>query len=332
LGDVLLSTPVVEAMRDKFPEAYIAFMVRPEWKDAVKNNPYLDEVILYDKYGAQKGFLSTVRFALGLKKKKFDTGIALHPTNRVHIMMFVAGIPVRIGYDRNLPFLLTERAPHRKQEGEKHEADYNFDMLNSAGIHITRSARKPYMVTDENEKRQVDSVLKDAGLGEKIIAVHAGASCPSKRWPPERFAEAADVLGERCGCEIALIGGSETEEFSKKVMSTMKRRAHDLTGMFLVGELAEFLSRCKMLISNDSGPVHVSVAVGTPAVVIFGRNIPGLSPRRWGPLGERDKVLHTDKGCEICLAHNCTREFRCLKAITPEDVIRAATEVIEERR
>jgi heptosyltransferase-2 len=328
LGDVVLSTPVIRHMRKLFPYAHIAFMVRPENRDVVANNPHLDEVIVYDKRMAQRSFWSTVKFGLMLRKKKFDTAIALHPTNRVHIMLFLAQIPQRIGYDRKMGFLLTKKIPHSKQEGGRHEVDYNFSLLERSGFDVGKADRRPYMITTDNDKHLVGSVQKDSGIGDNIIAVHPGASCPSKRWPPDRFAHTADVLSERYHCDIVLVGGDETSKYSKLVSSGMKHKAVDLTGMLLVGELAELLSRCRLFISNDSGPVHVAVAVGTPVIAIFGRKDPGLSPVRWGPLGDRDIVLHKDVGCETCLAHNCEIDFACLKAVTVDEVTMAAEKIL----
>ena len=332
MGDVVLSTPVIRHLRKLYPDAYIAFMVRPENRAVVANNPDLDEVIAYDKRGSHKSFSSSVRFALALKKKRFDTAIALHPTNRVHIMLFLAGIFERIGYDRKMGWLLTKKVPHSKQRGEKHEADYNFDLLEKAGFDTKGYDRRPYMVPSKADKALVDSMMKDLSVGGKLIAIHAGASCPSKRWAPERFAEVADALREKYGAGIVLVGGSETGKFSDEVAAAMKTKPIDMTGNFLLGELAEFLSRCILFISNDSGPVHVAVAVGTPCVVIFGRKDPGLSPERWGPVGEFNRVLHKDAGCDICLAHNCLKDFACLKAISPEEVISRSEELITARR
>ena len=329
LGDVVLSTPVIRHMRKLYPEAYIAFMVRPENKDVVLNNPHLDEVILYDKYGIHRSLVSTVQFAMRLKKKKFDTAIALHPTNRAHIMLMLAGIPVRIGYDRNLGALLTMRIGHTKQEGVKHEVDYNFDLIEKAGFNVAGAERKPYIMTSPDEKKLVDSVLRDRGIGGNIIAMHVGASCPSKRWPSERFARAAELMAAKYGCDLVLVGGDETSELSSEVASMVKARIFDLTGELLVGELAEFLSRCALFVSNDSGPVHIAVAMDTPVVAIFGRKDPGLSPKRWKPLGARDKVVHKAPGCDICLAHGCDKGFACLKAVSVEDVIFAADMILD---
>jgi len=325
----VLSTPVIRHLRKLYPDAYIAMMVRPENHDVVDNNPDLNEVILYDKYGFQKSFPGTVKFAFGLRKKRFDTAIALHPTNRVHIMLKLAGIPERIGYDKKTGWLLTKRIAHFKQEGGMHEADYNFDLLERAGFDVDGADRRPYMFTDDGDRRLVDTVMRDQAIGGDIIALHAGASCPSKRWPPERFAALADELNGK-GYSIVLVGGDETRSFSDRVTQMAKTRVADITGMLLVGELAEFLSRCRLFISNDSGPVHIASAVNTPVVAIFGRKDPGLSPGRWGPLGGRDVILHKDVGCEVCLAHDCDKGFECLKAITVEEVIEASEKVLDQ--
>jgi heptosyltransferase II len=330
LGDVVLSTPVIRHLRRLYPGAYIAFMLSPENRDVVANNPHLDEVIVYDKRGRHKGFFSSVKFALSLRKRRFDTAIALHPTNRTHIAFFLAGIPERIGYDRKMAYLLTSTYPDDKHTGSKHEVDYNFEILEKAGFSTEGADRRPYMVPSPQDKALVDSVIKDLSIGKKIIALHAGASCSSKRWAPERFAEVADFLSEKYASDIVLVGGSETEKFSETVISAMTTKAIDMTGNFLLGELAEFLSRCLLFISNDSGPVHVASAVGTPCVVIFGRKDPGLSPGRWGPMGESDRVLHKDVGCDRCLAHNCVRGFACLKAASAREVISLAEELLTE--
>ncbi|MBL7072351.1 MAG: glycosyltransferase family 9 protein [Candidatus Omnitrophica bacterium] len=328
LGDVVLSTPIIRFMRKMYPSAYIAFMVRPENRDVVENNPHLDEVIVYDKYGLEKSFWKTFLFALKLRKKKFDVGIALHPTNRTHIILFLVGIPSRIGYDRKMPRLLTRAIAHEKEKGEKHEIDYNFDLLTQAGFNTERADRRPYIVTSDDDKKLVRVIKKEFGIGENVIAFHIGASCPSKRWAPEKFAYVADKLAEKYRADIVLIGAEETGKFADEMIAKMKTRPISLIGALLIGELAEFLAGCRVFISNDSGPVHVAVAVKTSTIVIFGRSDPGLSPKRWAPAGEKDIVLHRDAGCGRCLAHNCEKDFACLKAVTAEEVLEGVERVL----
>ncbi|MBI4974600.1 MAG: glycosyltransferase family 9 protein, partial [Candidatus Omnitrophica bacterium] len=124
IGDVLLSTPVIKAVREAKPASHIAFMVQPYCREVVEGNPYLNEVIIYDKEEAEKGILGNLTFILNLHRHRFDLAIILHPTNRTHIITFLAGIPERVGYDKKMGWLLTKRIPHAKQFGLKHEIDY----------------------------------------------------------------------------------------------------------------------------------------------------------------------------------------------------------------
>ncbi|HOX09021.1 MAG TPA: lipopolysaccharide heptosyltransferase II [Candidatus Omnitrophota bacterium] len=324
IGDVLLSTPAIKAVRDAYPNAHIAVMVRPYVEDVVDGNPYLDEVILYDKDNKQKGIFSTMAFIAGLRRKRFDLAIVLHPTVRSNVIPFLAGIPERVGYDRKWGFLLTKRLKDTKHHGEKHEIDYSLDVLRPVGI--TPKDRALYMPVKPEYERVIERFMDLADIGSKdiIVAISPGASCPSKRWPAYRFGRVADELAGRRGVKAVIIGGPSDKKTVDEVKTGMLHSPIVLSEEHSLGEVAALLKRCKLLISNDSGPVHIAVAVGTPVISIFGRLDPGLSPQRWGPVGPRDIVIHKDIGCEECLAHNCKLGFKCLEAVTVEDVLSAA--------
>ncbi len=330
IGDVVLSTPAIKAVRDAYPEAYIAFMVRPYARDIVEGNPYLNEVIIYDKDGAHKSFIATLLFGLWLRKKKFDTALILHPTDRAHIVAFLAGIPNRIGLDRKTALLLTKRIKDKKFLGEKHELDYTLDILKTVGI--TAKEKKTYMPVKDSAENSIKIKLVREGYNgtEPLVAVHPGASCPSKRWPAERFAALVDRLKERYGLKMVIVAGPGDIKEVEVLKMRLKTEVLDLSGKTSVGELAALFKKCRLFISNDSGPVHIASAVGTPCVVVFGRKQPGLSPKRWGPTGEKDIFLHRDAGCKVCLAHNCENGFKCLKMVTVDDVFEAASELIEQ--
>lgn len=329
IGDVVLSTPAIKTVRDAYPDAYIAFMVRPYARDIVEGNPYLDEVIIYDKDAAHNSFFETFMFGLRLRKKRFDTVVILHPANRAHIIAFVAGIPNRIGFNRKMPFLLTKRIDDKKSLGEKHELDYTLDALKAIGLRgMDRSLFVP--VTD-SAQCAVDAKLKIAGYDgfRPLLAIHPGASCPSKKWPAARFASLADMLKKRYDFQIVLIAGPNDTREAAELKNNLKCRVIDLSGSTSVAELAALLKMCRLFISNDSGPVHIASAVGTPCVVIFGRKQPGLGPKRWGPAGKSDIVLHKDAGCAVCLAHDCKNGFKCLSAVTVEDAFNAVDNMIK---
>ena len=167
--------------------------------------------------------------------------------------------------------------------------------------------------------------LRESGLeGGPIVALHPGASCPSKRWPAERFAAVGDRLTENHGLQVVVLTGPGEAEYGEQVVTRMRQPAARALGRFGLGETACLLRKARLLVSNDSGPVHLACAVGTPVVSIFGRWGGGLSPTRWGPTGERSVALHRDIGCRPCLAHNCTIGFKCLEAIAVDEVVAAA--------
>ncbi|MFH1641253.1 MAG: lipopolysaccharide heptosyltransferase II [Candidatus Omnitrophota bacterium] len=329
IGDVLLSTPVIKALRDSYPDVFISMMVSPYTKDITEGNPYLDEVIIYDKKMRHRGWFSSFKFALALKKKKFDLAVILHPTNRVHIVTFFAGIPKRIGYDRKFSFLLTDRIKHDKQFGEKHELEYCLDLVRVLGIET--KDKNLFIPINPTSEKWVEELLGKEGVETKdiLLAIHSGASCPSKIWPNERFSEVADRLSDKYGFKVLLIAGPKDIAITEKVLKAMHSPAINLAGKVSVSQLASVLKRTRLLISNDSGPVHIASAVGTPVISIFGRNQKGLSPKRWGPVGPKDRVLHKEVGCIKCIAHDCTKGFACLKAITVSDVIDAADAILK---
>jgi heptosyltransferase-2 len=328
IGDVVLSTPVIRAIRDNFPNAYIAMMVSPCALDIVKDNPFLDEVIVYDKDNRHKNWFKSIGFAFGLKARRFDLAIVLHPANRAHITVFLAGIRRRIGFNRKCAILLTDRIKHKKQEAEKHELEYSLDLVRHLGIQP--GDKKPFMFIKPQAIQWADKVLAEAGIKETdmLLALHPAASCPSKIWPAQRFALLADELTKKYGLKVLILAGPKDTDLAKQVAQNTRQPVLNFAGKTSVQQLAALLKRSRLFISNDSGPVHIACAVGTAVISIFGRNQKGLSPKRWGPVGPHDKVLHKEVGCYECLAHNCIKGFACLKAITVDDVIEAADSIL----
>jgi heptosyltransferase-2 len=325
LGDVVLSTSVAQELRRQFPQAVIAMMVRPACREVVEGHPALDAVLLYDKEGAQRSVWDTIQFARRLRRQAFDAALILHPTTRSHWIPWLAGIPVRIGYDRKCSWLLTHRAPHRKQEGARHEAAYALELLQVLGLQ-TEQPPTPLVRVSPTAAARAERLLAAAAVApsDHLIAIHPSASCPSKRWLPERFAQVADRLIEQAQVKVLLVAGPDGASHARATEAAMRHRPINLAGKLSVGELAAVLQRCRLLVSNDSGPVHVAAAVGTPVVAIFGRNQPGLSSTRWGPLGAGHLVLQKDVGCVTCLAHRCDIGFLCLSELSVEEVAQAA--------
>lgn len=326
MGDVLLTTPAIQAVRDEFPNAYIAMLIRPYTESIVRNNPFLDEVIVYDKYGKHNSILSTFLFSMNLRSKKFDIGIAFHPTNRVHTIFYLSRIPVRIGYDRKLEFLLTHPIRHTKQYGVKHESEYTMDMLELLGI-----CQKKFPLTlkiSHSTENKIRTLLRKKGyVNKNIVAIQPGSSCPSKIWPSDKYVRLVREINKKFSVKFLIIGDNRSKDISEYIEKKLDFNIWNTTSEFPILEVAGLLKYCSLLISNDSAPVHIATAVKTPVITMFGRNQPGLSPTRWGPLGEEDTYIHKDIGCQNCLAHNCNKDFKCISSIKVEEVL----DVLEEK-
>ena len=237
-------------------------------------------------------------------------------------MPFFAGIPYRAGFAPRVPFLLTHPVSDRRHEGAKHEAEYTLDVIRAFGIPAERADSYETPLR-HRAGYSAEKIMERLGLdgGAEIVALHPGASCPSKRWPLDRFASLGlKIHDEFPGKIIAIVGGPGEKEMGESLAREIGGKTLDLTGQLDLKELAGFLSRCEALVSNDSGPVHIAAAVGTRTLTIFGRSLPGLGAVRWRALGHGHVVLQKDVGCVVCLAHRCTIDFECLKAVTVDEV------------
>ena len=272
IGDVVLTTPVLKALRENYPASHIAMMVNPQTKELLEGNPYLNEVIVYDKDKKDKGMLGFWRFVLELKRKRFDLAIVLHTKNRLNLITYLADIKRRAGYKNNkFGFLLTDKLIDIRPLGLKHEVDYCLDILRKLGLKI--SDKIPYLAVKNEDMDSVGNILEALGVNRdtRIAAIHPGSSCISKRWPRERFVVLANRLVEDYGLKVILIAsGEENEAIADEIARQIRYPVLNLSGKLSLGQVSALLKRCVIFISNDSGPVHIASAVGTPVVSIFG--------------------------------------------------------------
>ena len=298
IGDVIVSTPVIEAVRRAYPDAYIAFMTSPYTKDVVSGNPYLNEVILYDKDNEHKSALATILFANKIRKYHFDLALILHSTNRVNWIAFLAGIPKRVGYDRRAGWLLTDKLLYTKPQGKKHEAEYTLDIVRSIGITFDSQGIKPYIQINKDAEDAAGVFLKDNGITDNDIffSMHVSAGSSSRRWPVEKFAEVADRIIGHAGYKLVILAIGKDLNSANLMKEKMKNRPVLLCDFTILKTVA-LLKRAKFFISPDAGPAHMAAAAGTPCITIFGRNEPGLGPGRWRPLAKESAVLQKDAGC-----------------------------------
>lgn len=297
MGDVVLTTPFIKALRKACPGARISILVAPAAVDLVAGNPYIDEVLTDERQGRHKGVIGALTLARDIRRRNFDAAFILFTKRRYNMACFLAGVPARIGYrNEKMGFLLTHPLKDTRHLGEKHESEYCLDILKGVGIDVAPESHLDMLVPlHKDAERWAADWLKEQGIASgEMIAIHPGASDPAKCWPPASFAQLIGRLVERHDLKIVLIGDQSVAPIAAEILRLCPKPALDLSGRTSVAQAASLLSRCRMVISNDAGPVHLGAGVGTTAIALFLRDDPGINARRWKPLGPKGFFLLPD--------------------------------------
>ena len=316
LGDVVFSTPLLKALRSANPKAHIACLVISRCEEVLKNNPRINEIIVYDEYGKHHSLIANLKFIRYLRKKKFDEAYVLHPSLRRAMIGFLAGIPCRTGYNtKNRSFLLTRSVP--APDNLMHKIDYFLNILKSCGIKaVDRNCEFFINDTDVSEAQQI---LKNNGiaLGEKYIVINPGGNWMMKRWSADSFAKLGDMIVQKNKMKVVIAGAKKDKSLAADIKEKMETRPMIITGSTSLHQLAAVMKGASCVVSADSGPMHIAVAVGANTVAIFGPTSSALT----GPVGAGRKViLQKDAGCQIpCYKNGCAQN-RCMQEITPQEV------------
>ena len=294
LGETLLTTPVIRALRQRFPEVYIAYMVAPGREDLVSENPNLDEVITYS--------VSIPKLIYEMAKRSFQMAVVLQPTFRLVLHTFLACIPFRIGFETNTGKgrLLHVAVPNNIVQ---HETARYLDVVR--GIGIEPDSEVPEMFVDAAAQKWVDNFLVDAGVpsDRPLIGLNPGSGSESRRWSKVGFAQVGDRLHQKYDAQIFITAGDAEGALPHEVADLMSCSPILVTGTTPM-QLGAMLQKCRLYISNDTGPMHMSTAVKTPTIALFGAS----NPRQWGPNWQPHTVIARES----------------MEDITVEDVLGAA--------
>ena len=321
IGDAVMTTPALGAVRETFPSAEILIAANPLVAELFKNHPYCDGVIIYDKKGEHGGIRGMLGFCRGLRGYRFDAALLLQNAFEAALMAFLAGIRVRAGYRTDgRGLLLTHGVVIGEEERRLHHTDYYLQMVNTLGIY-GGDGRLKLSCTDSEI-----AGAREALSEEKWMAINPGASYGSaKRWYPDRFAAVADELAEEFGNRILIIGGQGERDVSEEIEQKMKTEALNLCGKTTVREMMAVLSQCRLMITNDSGPMHVAAAFNVPIVAVFGPT----DHTTTSPFSDKNRIIRKEADCAPCLLRHCPTDHRCMEAITVDDVVTAARSIME---
>jgi heptosyltransferase-2 len=346
LGDAVMTTPALRRLREARPDAHIT-LITPEKLAALwPGHPSLDATLTFNDQD------TVFSLARRLRAERFDSAVVFPNSPRSALEVFLARIPRRIGYARGgRNFLLTEALPARTGAVKMHkrtvseiekriaanapretfhsEAHHLHDYLQLvAALGANPTPLAPLLHVCDEEVAATCARFKLDGSGP-LFALNPGAEYgPAKRWPAERFVDAAVQLRERYQCRWVVLGGRSDVDLAREMATQINARTRSLSAASVAGqtslrELCAVLKACALVITNDTGPMHVAAALGTPVVVPFGSTSPELTGPAFVPASPH-ALLQGDVSCAPCFLRECPIDFRCMRSIPVQQVVEAA--------
>lgn len=293
-GEFLLNIPALRALKETFIHARLTVLIDPHTRELAESLPFIDGIIAWAR--GRHPLSAKLQLIKLLKRKNIDMAVMLNPSKEMNIVTSMAGIPIRAGYDRKWGFLLTHKIKDKKHLAEKHEIEYNLELVSLVGAKTEDKALS--ISIDDNI---INGLLQDTGIKgyDNLIAVHPWTSDPVKQWPLEYFYRLTRRLIAELNLQVFIIGGKDESDKDLYFRNNPGDNLFNMTGRTTLKQLAGLLKKCRLLISGDSGPVHLACAVNIPVIAIFRSAIPGKSAKRWGPWGEGHMVIEKNNLSDI---------------------------------
>lgn len=323
IGDAVMATPALGLLRKSFPDAHIAIVANPLVAELFTFHPDCNQVIRFDKRTTHRGVGGFWRFCRSLRSERFDLAVLLQNAFEAAVMAVLAGIPRRAGYSTDgRGLLLTAGVPAVDKKHGLHHVDYYLRMLRQLGLDDHEHRLRLALTAGEES-----GAIERLGPGD-WIAVNPGASYgAAKRWIPERFAAVADSLSAEFGVRVVLTGGPGELDIGRDIERSMSRAPLNLIGRTSVRELMAVLAHCRLVVTNDSGPMHIAAAFDVPIVAVFGPT----DHTTTSPLIEKCRIVRSAADCAPCMLRECPTDHHCMTGVSADEVLAAARSLLGGR-
>jgi len=322
LGDILFSFPLLRAIRKKFPEAYISCVVVPRYAGLLMDNPWINDVHVLSDDNSITFLPGKVAFINLIKKEKYDTCIFLKPSKSKGLFASLAGIPRRIGFiGKGVRLTDAVEAP----SPELHRADQILSLAGALGI--TQADGTYEYFFNRHDEQRAQKILHNSGGGiQRMIAINPGGNWDAKRWPAAKYILLTKkILEFSQDIEVMVSGAEKDVAIAKKIVAQVNsHRCYSVAGKTKLNELAALFKKCELVVSADSGPLHLASATGVTTVGLFGPT----SSKITGPRGKgKNIIISKPVDCEVpCYVENCGKEYKCMEAISADDVFKIVSQ------
>jgi lipopolysaccharide heptosyltransferase II len=326
IGDVVLSLPLAGLIKKHYPDCKVTFLLRKYTKDIANDHPNIDDVIILKE---DNGRIPVWKNVNQLKKGLFDASIIVYPTFITALIIFLARVKFRVGSGyRWYSFLFNKKVFEHRKYAEKHELEYNVNLLKVFGIEESISTKNVLydIHINKTSMKKVDKILSDFGVEfeKKIIIVHPGSGGSAIDLPIEKFSELVKNLSLLNEVNIITTGNED----EKNICSTISANTNaiDLSGKFNLSEIICLISLSEIFISNSTGPIHIAAALGKSTVGFYPK-IRACSPQRWGPYTQKKVIFTPEIGCNDCTREQC-ETLNCMNSIDIDNVTKEVTKLI----
>jgi lipopolysaccharide heptosyltransferase II len=345
IGDVVFTTPAVAALRQRFPDAHLTYLVEPLAAPVVAHNPHLDEVIVAPGGRGVAGFARDLALGAALRARRFDVAIDFHGGPRASLLTWLSRAPVRIGYEvAGRAWMYTRRVARPRELRPRHSVENQWDLI--AALEITppdRSAFPVEMPVDGDAAAEVADRLARAGVtpGDRLVVIHVSAGNPFRRWPIASFAAlVARLVARDRERRVVITSGPADREAAGRVIDEARaglgaagRDRVVSCGDFSLDELRALLDRASLYVGGDSGPLHIAATTAVPIVGLYGPTLPARSAPWRAPSLVHEAVEVDGLPCRPCDQRVCAPgDFRCLAWLGPDEVAEAAERALARAR
>lgn len=336
----MFTTPAIAALRRRFPDAHLTYLVEPAAAAIVAVNPHLDEVVVAPRRGGIAGALADLRLGWRLRARRYDVAIDFHGGPRASVLALLSGAPLRIGYNViGRRWMYTRLIDRPRELRFRHSVENQWDLLRALDIAPPTPADDPVeMPVDPEAARSIDARLAAAGVAsdEDIAVIHVSATSPFRRWPLASFVDTIVRLAASPGRRILVTSGPSDRNAANQVIGEAREklppdRRHRVVecGEFSLAELRALLERSALYIGGDSGPLHIAATTDVPIVALFGPTASARSAPWRDPSAASEMIEVEGLPCRPCDQRVCAPgDFRCLTRIEPARVIAAAERML----
>ena len=321
IGDLLQLTPVIRALRERYPAARITIMVSSAGTAGMfTHNPHISETMVFDRKGEHRSLPAFLELWSRVRRARFDLVVNFQRSNLKAWFLVLAAVPCRV------------LVYHKARGRSVHAVVNHLEAVAPQGIDPQSADPQLELVLGRDDERWAEEkILREKLDGRQLVALNIGASHAVNRWPAGHFAALADRLSREVGVAVILVGGNGDREIAEAVQSRLSCPVLDLVGRTSLLQLGAVLKRCLVTVSCDTGPMHMATAVGTPVVALFG----AADPARTGPVGAGHvSIQHLDLSCVPCKSRHCAhdRYAECMDLITVDEVFAVVARLLERRR